>query len=53
MDPVQRCGRLFTRRPSTMELGSRIGPMPIADQERLSFSIRYLNAPEALQAPPF
>jgi para-nitrobenzyl esterase len=39
--------------PSTMELGSRIGPMPIADQEPLRFWIRYLNAPEALQAPPF
>ncbi|MGA7312429.1 MAG: carboxylesterase family protein [Silvibacterium sp.] len=39
--------------PSTMELGTRIGPMPLADKQRLDFWIRYFNSPEALKAPPF
>jgi para-nitrobenzyl esterase len=38
---------------STMELGTRIGPMPVADKERLDFWTRYFNSPEALHAPPF
>jgi para-nitrobenzyl esterase len=39
--------------PSTIELGTRIGLMPLADKQRLDFWIRYFNSPEALKAPPF
>jgi para-nitrobenzyl esterase len=38
--------------PSTMEFGSRVGPMPLADKERLEFWIRYLNSNEVQHSPP-
>jgi para-nitrobenzyl esterase len=46
-EPVQK------NDPSTMELGSRLAPMPLADKERLDFWIRYFNSSDAQQAPPF
>ena len=39
--------------PATMEIGSRIGAMPLADKERLDFWMRYFDSPAGSHAPPF
>lgn len=38
--------------PSTMQLGAHVGPMPLADKERLDFWTRYLNSLAAKATPP-
>jgi para-nitrobenzyl esterase len=39
--------------PQTMELGERIGPMPLADKARLDFWMKFFNSPAGATAPPF
>jgi para-nitrobenzyl esterase len=39
--------------PSTMEVGARIGPMPLADRNRLDFWTRFFESPQAKHAPLF
>lgn len=39
--------------PQTMELGTTIGPMPLAGKARTDFWIRYFNSPVSSSAPPF
>ncbi|MGB6193513.1 MAG: carboxylesterase family protein, partial [Terracidiphilus sp.] len=39
--------------PQTMELGARLGPMPLADKARVDFWVRYFNSPVSSTAPPF
>jgi para-nitrobenzyl esterase len=39
--------------PSTMELGAKIGPMPLADKERLAFWMRFFDSADSQHAPPF
>jgi len=39
--------------PQTMELGSRIGPMPLADKEKVAFWTRYYASPISNNGVPF
>jgi len=39
--------------PSTMEIGARIGPMPLADKNRLEFWTRFFDSPQGSHAPLF
>jgi para-nitrobenzyl esterase len=39
--------------PQTMELGSRIGPMPLADKEKVDFWTRYYASPISNNGAPF
>jgi para-nitrobenzyl esterase len=39
--------------PATMEIGSRIDTMPLADRERLDFWMRFFDSPAGAHAPPF
>ncbi len=39
--------------PATMEIGSRMGAMPLADKDRVDFWVRYFNSPAGVHAPPF
>ncbi len=45
--------RVNAKDPSTMELGAKIGPMPLADKASLDFWTRFFNSPESEHAPPF
>jgi para-nitrobenzyl esterase len=45
--------RVDSTTPATMELGERLGPMPLADNERLDFWIRFFDSPAGSHAPPF
>lgn len=38
-------------KPETMEIGVRMGPMPLAEKERMEFWVRYFNSPEGKKAP--
>jgi para-nitrobenzyl esterase len=38
---------------TTMEIGSRMGAMPLANNDRINFWIRFLDSPAGLHAPPF
>lgn len=40
-------------KPVVMELGARMGPMPLADKQRLDFWVRYFDSPAAAHAPVF
>jgi len=39
--------------PSTMELGSKLGPISLADKERTDFWMRFFHSAEVQQVPPF
>jgi para-nitrobenzyl esterase len=39
--------------PQTMELGERVGPMPLADKARLDFWMKFFNSPAGATVPPF
>jgi para-nitrobenzyl esterase len=39
--------------PQTTELGSRIGPMPLADKEKVDFWMRYFASPVSKNGSPF
>ena len=39
--------------PVTMEIGERIGPIPVAEKSKLNFWTRYFNSPESKNAPVF
>jgi para-nitrobenzyl esterase len=39
--------------PATMEIGDKLGPMPLSEDARLDFWIRFFNSPAAAHAPPF
>jgi para-nitrobenzyl esterase len=39
--------------PQTMELGERVGAMPLADKARLDFWLKFFNSPAGATAPPF
>lgn len=39
--------------PQTMELGSHIGPIPLADKEKRDFWIRYFSSPISKNGSPF
>lgn len=40
-------------RPQTMELGERVGPMPLAEKDRVAFWMKFFDSPAAASAPPF
>jgi para-nitrobenzyl esterase len=37
--------KIDQNQPQTMELGVRLGPVPLADREKLDFWTRYYNSP--------
>lgn len=39
--------------PATMELGATMHPMPLADEAKYEFWVRYFNSPESSNAPYF
>jgi para-nitrobenzyl esterase len=39
--------------PATMEIGSRMGSIPLANSARFAFWVRYFNSPESKNAPLF
>ncbi len=45
--------RIEAGKPETMELGARMGPLPLADNAREAFWVRYFNSPESRKAPIF
>jgi para-nitrobenzyl esterase len=44
-------GKVVDGKPETMEIGARMGSMPLAQKERLEFWLRYFNSPEGKRAP--
>jgi hypothetical protein len=36
-----------------MEIGDKLGPMPLAEKARLDFWMRFFDSPAAAHAPPF
>jgi para-nitrobenzyl esterase len=42
-----------TYKPSTMKIGTEIRPMPLANETRYRFWVRYLSSPQGKMAPPF
>lgn len=45
--------RVESTRPQTMQLGTHLGAMPLADSEKLDFWIRYYHSPASKGGMPF
>ena len=45
--------RIDSKTPQTIELGVRLGVMPLADKPRCDFWMRYYNSPQGKNAPLF
>lgn len=52
-DQLPRWAPANPNRPQTMEMGARIGEMPLAEAKRLEFWRNYLQSPNGVHAPPF